>query len=67
MVGVANKNGKFYAFNRSAINSGPVWKAQIANGGDCPQCGQWQHFARCLGWYHALCGWWQDDDQRLEL
>jgi polyvinyl alcohol dehydrogenase (cytochrome) len=42
MVGVANKNGKFYAFNRSSISrggSGPVWKAQIAIGGDCPQCG----------------------------
>ena len=41
MVGVANKNGKFYAFERSAISSGPVWNTtpQIANGGDCPQCG----------------------------
>lgn len=39
MVGVANKNGKFYALNRSAFNNGPVWKAQIANGGGCPQCG----------------------------
>ena len=40
LVGVANKNGKFYALNRSAFNNGPVWKAQIANGGGCPQCGQ---------------------------
>jgi outer membrane protein assembly factor BamB len=39
MVGVANKNGKFYALNRTAFNNGPVWKAQIANGGECPQCG----------------------------
>jgi outer membrane protein assembly factor BamB len=38
MVGVANKNGKYYAFNRSNIAAGPVWTKQVANGGDCPQC-----------------------------
>jgi polyvinyl alcohol dehydrogenase (cytochrome) len=39
LVGVANKNGKYYAFERSAIGSGPVWQATVAAGGDCPQCG----------------------------
>jgi len=39
MVGVDNKNGKYYAFDRSHISDGPVWDAQIANKGDCPQCG----------------------------
>jgi outer membrane protein assembly factor BamB len=39
MVGVANKNGKYYAFNRSSIGAGPVWTDQVAVGGDCPQCG----------------------------
>jgi outer membrane protein assembly factor BamB len=40
MVGVANKNGKYYAFNRSNISAGPVWKTQVAQGTiDCPQCG----------------------------
>ncbi|HAT46732.1 MAG TPA: hypothetical protein DDW33_02205 [Ktedonobacter sp.] len=39
MVGVANKNGIFYAFHRGALGSNPVWQTQIANGGDCPQCG----------------------------
>ena len=39
MVGVANKNGKYYAFNRTNIAAGPVWKDQVATGGDCPQCG----------------------------
>lgn len=38
MVGVANKNGKFYAFKRDAISSGPVWSDQVANSGNCPQC-----------------------------
>src|SRR6266702_4563021 len=39
MVGVANKNGKYYAFNRNSIATGPVWKDQVATGGNCPQCG----------------------------
>ncbi len=40
MVGVANKNGRYYAFHRSNIGAGPVWKAQVAQGTlDCPQCG----------------------------
>jgi outer membrane protein assembly factor BamB len=39
MVGVANKNGKYYAFDRNSIAAGPVWKVQVANGGGCPQCG----------------------------
>jgi polyvinyl alcohol dehydrogenase (cytochrome) len=30
MVGLENKNGKFYAFKRDAISSGPVWTATIA-------------------------------------
>ncbi len=38
MVGIANKNGAFYAFQRDALSNGPVWQAQIAVGGDCPQC-----------------------------
>lgn len=39
MVGVANKNGIFYAFKRDALKNGPVWQVQVANGGECPQCG----------------------------
>jgi outer membrane protein assembly factor BamB len=40
LVGAANKNGKFYAFERGAISNGPVWEAQIAAPGRCPLCGQ---------------------------
>jgi hypothetical protein len=39
MLGVANKNGTYYAFNRSNIHAGPVWTIRVANQGDCPQCG----------------------------
>ena len=38
MVGVANKNGIFYAFQRGTLSKGPVWQEQIAVGGDCPLC-----------------------------
>ncbi|HEY6406022.1 MAG TPA: PQQ-binding-like beta-propeller repeat protein [Ktedonobacteraceae bacterium] len=40
MVGVANKNGTYYAFDRNAIGNGPLWRASIAVGGTCPQCGK---------------------------
>ena len=39
LVGAVNKNGTFYAFDRTNISNGPVWSAQIAVGGDCPECG----------------------------
>jgi polyvinyl alcohol dehydrogenase (cytochrome) len=39
MVGMQNKNGVYYAFNRRSIGSGPVWKTTIAKPGECPQCG----------------------------
>jgi outer membrane protein assembly factor BamB len=40
MVGLVNKYGYFYAFDRSDIAAGPVWKRQVAVGGACPQCDQ---------------------------
>ena len=39
LVGAPNKNGIFYAMKRDALGNGPVWEKTIANGGDCPQCG----------------------------
>lgn len=40
LVGVANKNGIFYAFDRTNVAAGPVWTQQVAaNTGSCPQCG----------------------------
>ena len=40
LVGVANKNGVYYAFVLGQLGQGPVWQATIAVGGECPQCGQ---------------------------
>ncbi len=39
LVGAINKNGIFYAFERGALTSGPVWETQIAIGGDDPTGG----------------------------
>jgi outer membrane protein assembly factor BamB len=39
MVGSINKNGVFYAFQRDAISSGPVWQTRIATGGENPTTG----------------------------
>jgi polyvinyl alcohol dehydrogenase (cytochrome) len=40
MVGAAAKNGYYYAFRGGDIHSGPAWSARIADGGECPQCGE---------------------------
>ncbi len=39
LVGVSHKNGNYYAFLQNAIGDGPVWSVNIANAGDCPECG----------------------------
>jgi polyvinyl alcohol dehydrogenase (cytochrome) len=36
MVGVQNKNGIYYAFDRSAISQGPLWHKRMAVGGSGP-------------------------------
>ncbi len=38
MIGVANKNGIYYALDRTNIAAGPVWEDVIAYGGDCQDC-----------------------------
>jgi len=40
LVGIANKNGVFYALASNKIDAGPVWSFQIAAGGDCAGCGR---------------------------
>ena len=39
LVGVANKNGIYYALDEANISAGPVWQDPIAVGGDTPQSG----------------------------
>jgi hypothetical protein len=39
LVGVVNKDGAFYAFDRTKLGSGPQWRANVARTGACPQCG----------------------------
>jgi outer membrane protein assembly factor BamB len=40
LVAATNKDGITYAFDRNNVSAGPVWRQQIAVGGDCPTCGQ---------------------------
>ena len=40
LVGAGEKNGYYYAFRRTDLASGPVWKTAIAIPGECPQCSQ---------------------------
>jgi outer membrane protein assembly factor BamB len=39
LLGLVNKDGVYYAFDRTNIAAGPLWSDQIGAGGDCPQCG----------------------------
>lgn len=39
MIGVPNKNGYYYALDRTNLSGGPIWSDIIAVGGDCPDCG----------------------------
>ena len=39
MVGLQNKNGIYYAFDRSAISSGPLWQKRTGAAGTAPQKG----------------------------
>jgi outer membrane protein assembly factor BamB len=40
MVGAVNKNGIYYAFDRTRVGAGPVWRARIAEGGPDPEQAQ---------------------------
>jgi polyvinyl alcohol dehydrogenase (cytochrome) len=39
MVGVANKNGLYYAFDAAHVGNGPVWTTQVSDVAMCPACG----------------------------
>jgi polyvinyl alcohol dehydrogenase (cytochrome) len=39
LVGLGNKNGIFYAWDRTNIAAGPVWERTVATSGDNPQGG----------------------------
>ena len=40
LVGIANKNGIYYALDETNISQGPVWQHRIAVGGSGPEGGQ---------------------------
>jgi outer membrane protein assembly factor BamB len=40
LVGGVDKNGYYYAFDRTNLADGPLWRTKIAIPGACPQCGK---------------------------
>jgi polyvinyl alcohol dehydrogenase (cytochrome) len=56
MVGIQNKNGIYYAFDRSAISRGPLWHQQMAGGGECPECGDADIAPSAYDGHHLLVG-----------
>jgi polyvinyl alcohol dehydrogenase (cytochrome) len=40
LIGLAHKNGIYYALDRAAINKGAVWKFKVARGGSSPENGE---------------------------
>jgi hypothetical protein len=40
LVGAVNKNGTFYAFDRTNLAAGPVWTHQVSDPGSAPDLGQ---------------------------
>jgi outer membrane protein assembly factor BamB len=40
LVVAGNKNGIFYAQDADHLAAGPVWQLRVAEGGECPQCGE---------------------------
>lgn len=40
LVGAGQKNGSYYAFERSDLAAGPVWTTPVCAGGSVPQSGQ---------------------------
>jgi len=40
MIGITNKNGTYYAFDRTNISAGPMWTATLAEPGGSPDNGQ---------------------------
>lgn len=39
MIGAVNKNGVYYALDRHHLGRGPLWTVRVAQGGECPYCG----------------------------
>src|SRR4029077_16181065 len=49
LVGVANKNGIYYVFDRADLDRGPVARLRIATGGNPPTSGNGSISASALG------------------
>jgi outer membrane protein assembly factor BamB len=56
LVVAQDKNGFTYALNRSDLAAGPVWRQQVAVGGECPTCGDGTVSSGAYGGGHLYVG-----------
>jgi len=56
MVGLPNKNGVYYAFDRSSLSSGPLWQRRTSYGGACPECGESDISSSAYDGHHLFVG-----------
>jgi polyvinyl alcohol dehydrogenase (cytochrome) len=56
MVGLQNKDGIYYALDRSAISKGPLWHKRMAVGGACPECGKTDISPSAWDGHHLFVG-----------
>jgi polyvinyl alcohol dehydrogenase (cytochrome) len=56
LVGLQNKDGIYYALDRSAISKGPLWHKRMAVGGACPQCGKTDISPSAWDGHHLFVG-----------
>ena len=64
LVGAANKNGIFYALDRTNLAAGPVWEQLIANGERLLPPVQrigWVDIPGGFRRHHAVRRWWRGD------
>jgi outer membrane protein assembly factor BamB len=56
MVGLQNKNGLYYAFDRASLSTGPVWTATISSGNHSLSASAWDGTDLYVGGYVASIG-----------
>jgi outer membrane protein assembly factor BamB len=56
MIGLQNKNGIYYAFDRSAISKGPLWQKRMSVGGVSPETGRGDISPSAWDGTHLLVG-----------
>jgi polyvinyl alcohol dehydrogenase (cytochrome) len=56
MVGLQNKDGIYYAFDRRAVSGGPLWQKRMSVGGETPQGGKADISPSAYDGHHLFVG-----------